>query len=145
MVTTDQIDHLKSGHWYRFDHRRKGAFFGRFVSTVGNYEDPTDPLLLAVQLWTEDGSGQERYANCFEIGADGVKRRPKFSSKLIRSSLLNGIMTPGSKEQERFREIEKDRPRPMPMPEVEADHEWGHPVLVSAEKRPWWKSLFGGG
>ena len=148
------LEHLKSGSWYRFLHKRKGAFYGRYAGRVGNYDDPTDPLLLEVDIWTEDGSGQERYAHSFLINEDGAKHRPVLSRSRIRPSLLDGILTPPSAEQARLEDVERQmaKVKPALVPEQKPpDYLWLVPApepepepAPAPKKTSWWKKLIGG-
>lgn len=90
-----QIRNLQIGKTYLFEHRRKGCFVGvytGFQATKGG--DPEDALFLAVDVYTEEGSGQERLANSFIRDDLGRKMRPVYSSKLIRPSLLVSVTAP---------------------------------------------------
>ena len=76
---------LVIGKTYRFKHRQKGIFTGRLISIEEG--DPADAEFYRVQIFTEDGSGNERLANVKEF-RDGRKQTPRRTVKLLRPSHL---------------------------------------------------------
>ena len=96
----DAIPHLKVGSAYLFEHIRKGPFVGVFLGASPTKEgDPQDTVWLEVDVFTDDGSGQERLANGFIRDELGRKTHPPVSKKLIRPSLLRSITTPSVERQ----------------------------------------------
>lgn len=109
----DSIPHLKTGSSYLFNHKRKGPFVGEFKGTRPTGEgDREDSIFLEIDVYTEDGSGQERLANSFMRDELGRKMRPATTLKLIRPSLLLSVTTPSSEAQrqllEQFTRIRED-------------------------------------
>lgn len=87
----NEID-VQPGSSYRFAHRRKGSFVAEVLELVAG--DENDPVLIKVRVNTSVGNGQERLANTVEY-KDGKKVRPEFTEKLLRSSLIEGIVLHG--------------------------------------------------
>lgn len=109
------LTQLKEGSWYTFQHKRKGEFYAKLVRIVDTPDDETDPVKVEVDVWTQEGSGQERYANSF-VRVGGTKQRPDFTRKLLRPSLVISIATPSSREQTRLRSLRFTPPQPEGMP-----------------------------
>lgn len=98
---------LKPGEYYLFDHVRKGKFYGEFKGMVPNNDDDQDDQFIEVDVYTEDGSGQERLANVFVRDEAGNKVRPTFSRKQVRPSLINSITQVDKGEMQRLKSIPK--------------------------------------
>lgn len=103
-VMSDQVKtilpHLKEGAPYLFEHVRKGPFVGIYRGTKPtDPSDEQDEIFFEVDIYTEDGSGQERLANSFEYIA-GTKRRPQYSKKFLRPSLLRTVTNPSTATQQ---------------------------------------------
>ena len=98
-------EHMKVGHWYVFRHKRKGNFFGRYMGSEMTPEDIADPMLLLVDIWTQDGSAQERLANAVSH-ENGVKQFPAFTPKKLRPSLIESIDTPNTVTQDRLNSLD---------------------------------------
>ena len=99
------IPHMKLGGNYTFKHKRKGEFVGLYRGVHATKEgDPQDELWIDVDIYTEDGSGQERLSNAYDHDTYGRKTHPVFSRKMIRPSLLEYISSPSVVEHELFLE-----------------------------------------
>ena len=137
------IHSLKAGFWYQFDHKRKGTFYAIFRAIVpGGPGDEADPEMLLVDICTQDGSGQERFANAF-THISGQKRRPALSDRILRPSQVNSISMPNTHEQRRLKELVLEDAKAVAPPKVATDHE-SQPQIAPERKRPWWKRLSGG-
>jgi hypothetical protein len=98
-----QLRNLVEGRTYLFEHVRKGPFVGVFKGVKDTKEgDPQDVMFLAIDIYTEDGSGQERLANSFIRDELGRKMRPTYSPKFIRPSLLISITSPDEANKKRL-------------------------------------------
>lgn len=151
------IPHMKVGASYLFEHVRKGPFVAVFKGTKPVKDgDPQDTIWIEVDVFTEDGSGQERLANSYIRDDLGRKMHPPLSAKLIRPSLLRSITSPSSETQRQMAErFEKARRTA----EKHADETGEEPVypalslpteqalqhLGGAEKPSLLKRLFGKG
>lgn len=130
------IEQLKPDHWYRFSHKRKGTFYAIFRDWVKTQNDPVDAMKIKVDIWTEEGSGQERLAKVFQH-IDGIKQRPKYGTRILRPSLLSNIELPGTKEQQRLLDIEKfEKPLGRERLEAMGDEHPGY-VAPPKEKYSW--------
>lgn len=105
-----KYESMKSGDWYMFHHARKGEFLGRFVGLVEMDPGDVDPVMLDVEVWTQDGSGQERLANNFSYEG-GTKHRPPLSRKHIRPSLLASVEHMPKTSQEWLKNLDLSEPR----------------------------------
>lgn len=108
-IMTDQIreilPHLKVGGTYLFEHKRKGPFIGIYQGVKpAKPGDPQDEVFFDVDVYTEDGSGQERLANAFVRDEHGRKMREVYSKKFIRPSLLSTVTYPSSTVQNQMLE-----------------------------------------
>src|SRR3990167_1741368 len=142
------IPHLKAGSSYLFEHMRKGTFVAVYKGTRPTKpSDEVDTIFIEVDIYTEDGSGQERLANTFARDEMGRKMRPKYESRFIRPSLLRSITTPSTVEQRRLTEQflavrEKPEMAPLSLPTEQAFRTLGEPE--AEQKKPGlWKRLVG--
>ena len=142
------IPHLKVGSSYLFEHTRKGPFVATFSGTVPTGEgDEADAIFLELDVYTEDGSGQERLANSFRRNEQGNKVRPPVSRKLVRPSLLQSITAPSVDEQHRLMS-QYTRARELPvapsqsLPTAQGLAHIGAPADQKASAG-WWKKLTG--
>ena len=100
----DMIPHLKEGGTYLFEHKTKGPFIGIYRGIkAAKPSDTDDTIFFDVDIYTEDGSGQERLANAFEY-VNGRKMRPVYSKKFIRPSKLFTVSYPSSTVQKQMTE-----------------------------------------
>lgn len=108
------ISHISINQTYLFDHKHKGPFVGVYLGQKPTREGDPDPYFLEVDVFTEEGSGQERLANAFIRDANGLKRHAPVSKKLLRPSLLRSISSPSASVQramlEKFTQIRKEAP-----------------------------------
>lgn len=99
------IPHLKAGSTYLFEHTRKGPFVARFVGLVPTHTgDPSDEFFIEVEIFTADGSGQERLANTFTRDEMGRKVRPEYEARRLRPALIASISTPSTAQQDLLRQ-----------------------------------------
>ena len=91
-----QPEHMKPGAFYQVTHAKKGVFY----AVYRGIEDE----MLAMDIWTGPGSGQERLANAYVHLGDGRKTTPLFSAKLLAPVHVTDINAPTSGEQARLRE-----------------------------------------
>ncbi|KKK65456.1 hypothetical protein LCGC14_2973960, partial [marine sediment metagenome] len=110
--------------------------------------DKVDSFFLEVDVYTEDGSGQERLANAFVRDDLGRKMRPLTSKKLIRPSLLRSITRPSAEGQlvllQRFNRIDQTRKPQYEKPSIPTEVAMSH--LQTDEdvgRKAWWKRLLG--
>ena len=121
-----ETSQLKPGTSYLFDHIRKGPFVAEYTGTSAAREgDPADTFFIDVNIWTEDGSGQERLANTFIRDSSGRKMRPVYEARRLRPSLIRSITSPSAETQrnllEKFLEIREKGPK----------DEDGNPTILS--------------
>ena len=88
--TANIVKHLKPKKTYRFVHKRKGIFVGRYMEQL---LDADGDILLRVVVDTSIGSGAEHLANAKMYSNEGVKLQPDIAEKLLKASLVQSYLT----------------------------------------------------